>query len=207
MSKKGFLIFSLILTIITIVYLFLDYFGHIRFWKLCNKGVESFMDKYKSTPKTKDRTVVSFSGENSKNIKPFINSILDQSKRVHDIVLTTKYGKNYPSYLDSIVTYHKYSKDYDKDISTIICSLLREGDANTKIVILSPDMVYGEDFIEKLVKESDDSPESIIMTRDKKAMLIKPAYFNENCLTSVSIDQLLKDKKIKIIEYNDNKKY
>ena len=31
MSKKGFLFFSLILTIITIIYLLLDYTGHIRF--------------------------------------------------------------------------------------------------------------------------------------------------------------------------------
>ena len=74
-------------------------------------------------------------------------------------------------------------------------------------MILSPDMVYGEDFIEKLVKESNDNPEFIIMTKDKKAMLIKPDYFKEECLKASSLMDLLKDKKIKIIEYNDNKKY
>lgn len=176
MSKKPFLYLSLILTIVSMVFLLLSYLGFIRYIRMHTDSKEKYLDNYKNLPKAdkKDKVVVCFALDEKKDIKPFINSILDQTTRVDDIVLTTRDRDRYPE-LEKIVSYHTYKKDYG-DNANLICSILREPESSTKIILVEPNIVYGQDFIEHMVGVSDTNKDSII--KHKNAMLIKPAFFD-----------------------------
>jgi hypothetical protein len=182
MQKKTFLIVSLIFSVLFLLYTTLEYYGVKRRIFLHLSEPYSYLERYKTLNKgSKDKVIIAFSlkGENKdKPLKPFINSILDQTIRVDDIVLNMPYkdsGK-VPEYLKNIVSIGNYSKDYQGD-DTLICSVLREPEKNTKIIILNPGIIYDVDFIEELVSESDKNPDSII--KKNGATLVKPSFFDE----------------------------
>lgn len=184
MSKKVIQIISLILSVIGLIYLILSYYGIIRYFKLHFISTDIYTENFKNLPKaSKNRVTVCFSADDKqlKNIKPFINSILDQTVRVDDIALTIPYRDmdKIPKNLKDIISPYGYSKDYD-NAGNFICSILRETEAETKIIIVEPDKVYGEDFIENLVEESEKNPNKILYVgKEKVGILLKPKFFND----------------------------
>lgn len=186
MQKKTFLIVSLIFSVLFLLYTTLEYYGVKRRISLHLSEPYSYLERYKTLNKgSKDKVIIAFSlkGEDIKdkggyNIKPFVNSILDQTIRVDDIIVNVPYkdsGK-VPEYLKNIVSIGNYSKDYQGD-DALICSVLREPEKNTKIIVLNPGNVYDVDFIEELVSESDKNPENIV--KKNGATLVKPSFFDE----------------------------
>jgi hypothetical protein len=144
---------------------------------------EHYVNKYKNLPKKPDRVVVCFSVDDKKDIKPFIKSILDQTIQIDDIGLTIPEEQNedsLPSVIKKILSLYKHSKDYD-DANTLVCSVLRETEGDTKIIILEPNMVYGEDFIQTLIEESEKNPDNVIHvnSENSKQMLVKPRFFTD----------------------------
>jgi hypothetical protein len=87
-----------------------------------------------------------------------------------------------PNNLKKILTTHHYEKDYD-DAVDLIYSVLREPESNTKIILVEPNMIYGKDFIESMIEDSDKNPEKIIYadkSKNKKyGILLKPKFFDE----------------------------
>ena len=210
--KRAFQIFSLILSIIGVIYLCLSYYGYLRYFTLHIKNTESYIENYTKLEKSKGRVVVAFNAndKNIKRIKPSVNSILDQGIRVSDIGLTLPY-KLYPNIDENfkkVLSLYGYSKDY-KDSQNLVCSILREPESETKIILLDPEIVYGEDFIETIISASEKYPDKIIYS--KYAILIKPKFFDEmvscpkNELTCKEwIEKCGKNKGVEIIEYSEN---
>ena len=130
MSKKVLQLFSLILSILALIFMIMSHYGIIRQYYLRHKPTEYYVDKYKSLPKAdKDRVVVSFPYKN--DIKVFLNSILDQTVRVDDIGTTTKNKDLKLSGAEKkVVNVYTYDKDYndtlkkfmeEKGISVWVC--------------------------------------------------------------------------------------
>lgn len=187
MNKKTFQILSLIISIISLIYLVLSYYGLIRYFQLHFVNIENYIEKYKNLSKTQsNRVIVAFAAEADqlKNLKPFLNSILDQTVKIDDIavIIPNKDRDKIPKEFKKILSVIGCDKDYD-DAHNIICPVLREPDSHTKIIVVEPNMVYGKDFVESMVESSDKSPDKIIFGDSSKnikyGILIKPKFFDE----------------------------
>jgi hypothetical protein len=179
MSKKLWQIFSLILSVLGLIYLCLSYYGIVRYVKLHYTDTETYISKYKTKPKIgKERIVIAFAGT-EKNMKPFINSLLDQTTRVDDIGIYLNKDIPLSDTLKKVLSVYRCDKDYD-DAGNLICSILREPDANTKIIIVEPNKIYGEDFIQNIIEQSDKNGDKIIkVNKNENQLLIKPKFFTE----------------------------
>lgn len=188
MKKKTMLVISLVLSILSLLYFIAEYYGGTRYIKLHRNETDSYLDNYKNISKaSKHRVVLCFSSslQGLTRIDPFLNSILDQTVRVDEIMLVISYSEinHIPEKYKKIVSIHGFKKDYDTNAS-LICSILTEPDADTKIILVDPDIVYPSDFIETMVAESDKHPDKIIYGSDSKKLkygiLIKPQFFDDN---------------------------
>ena len=184
MSKKAMQIIALILSILGLIYLVCAYYGIIRYIKLHLTSTDSYAENYSKLPKASEhRVTICFAADENQlsKLKPFVNSILDQTVRVDDIALTIPYkdiGK-IPENMKKILATYGYVKDYD-NAGNLICSVLREPESNTKIIVVEPNMVYGQDFIQSMIEESENNPDKIIYADKKKSgILIKPKFFND----------------------------
>ncbi len=186
MSKRPFLILSLLISVLTLVYLIMERKGIIRDWYLHNSNTDTYLKKYNKLTKTdKDKVVVCFSSNPEKlhEIKPFLNSILDQSVKVDEIILNIPYKdmSKIPSSYKNILSVHGYSKDYE-DAANLVCSVLTEPEANTKIVLVDPGTLYKQDFIELMLEKSKEFPDKIVYGDKNKnthaGILLKPKFFD-----------------------------
>lgn len=200
-------IFFLLISIIALMYMFLSYYGIIRYGNMYRSPLENYSTNYTKLPiLDKQRVIVAFKlniePDSPKNltldkelnlIKPFLNSILDQSVRVNDIALilpseysemANKLPKKY-----SFISRYFTSVDYGES-SCLITSVLREKEADTKIILVSPSMIYGRDFIETMVEESNSHADCIVYGRYsdwRQGILVKPSFFTDtisNCNNS-----------------------
>lgn len=218
MKRRTIVIISLVSAFLTLIYTFFVYYGINRYFSLHLYSSESYIPSYQKIQKSNNRTVVSLSS-NSKNlnkIKPVINSLLDQTIKVDEIALTIPYGTELPSYLDDIVTKYGVGNNYG-DCVSIVPVVLREGDKNTNIIVMKDNIVYGKDFIEIMLEESEKTPNQIL--ESKHAYLIKPNFFDDSILGTggtsglnckdYSLDELLKRKSnvaIRKMNYFENYK-
>ena len=187
MSKRPFLILSLVVSILTLLYLILHRQGIIRKWQLQIYQPEDYLRKFAKIPKAdKTKVVVAFSISeklNLEQIKPFLNSLLDQTVKVDEIILNIPYKdmEIIPKRYKKILSVHGYSKDYE-NAANLICSVLTEPEANTKIVLVEPNTMYNDDFIEMMVAKSNEQPDKIVYgNKDKNikhGILLKPKFFD-----------------------------
>ena len=214
------LLLFLLPIIITFLYLFLysDSYCSRRFHKLKSNAVyteliANYAHLNKCTP---DKVVISFTTtpERIENIQPMLNSILDQTVKVDQIALNIPGDLNceIPKTCDDICNVYKAGKDYG--IGTkFVPTLLRELDCGTKIILVKDNRVYGEDFVETMLRESDKHPEKCIHTGPKlegsDGILIKPEFFKD-VIHQACDDKWLESNIVvskKNISYNKNKKY
>jgi len=204
MKKKTMLVISLILSVLSLVYFIVEYYGGTRYIKLHNYSSDIYLKDYTSSPKiSKNRVVVCFhtNSQGLKTLEPFLNSILDQSTRVDDIMLViddSEIDNVYEKY-KKIVSVHGFKKKYDNNAG-LIMSILTEPDANTKIILVDPEIIYPSDFVETMISESDKHPNNIIYgstTRSLKyGILVKPLFFDNKiskyqCGSSLSCSDCL----------------
>ena len=181
--EKKFIVLSLLVSIFFLLYMVADYNGIIRYFKLHFVNPEPYINSYKNLDKAsqKDKIVVAFSYPSNTQIKPFINSILDQTVRVDDIAVSIPY-KNMsrteiiPSNIKKVLSLYGTSVQYS---DSGVCHALREPEANTKIILLEPNVVYGQDFIEKMVDFSDKNPSKMIISKYEKAEFKSVDTLNE----------------------------
>lgn len=212
MDKKTILIWIFVTNFLTLIFLILQYFGLIRYFTLKCSSHELYVKNYSSLPKAKDeRIVVSLTTtvENIKKIKPVLMSLLDQTVKVDEICLNIPIHSNGSTgvfdipkeYTDMLVVY-KIGKDYG-ELNKIIPTLLREGDKDTNIIYINDLIVYGKDFIEKMVESSKKNPNKIIVSTN--ATLIKPDFIDKNLVSSCigPIEQYYVNNKEQL-DYNEN---
>ena len=170
----------IILTILSFIYILLYYFGIIRYLTIPYSNTDKLITSYKNLDKASstNKVIISFATNEHKlhKLKPFINSILDQSVKVDQVfmnLLNAEY--KIPEYLKKIVNVN-FTKDYKK-ATNFICTMLLEDDADTIIILLNDDYVYGIDFIETIVEEYNKNKNSAIVCKDN-AILLKAQFLN-----------------------------
>tara|TARA_Y100000389_G_scaffold197324_1_gene231725 strand:- start:379 stop:927 length:549 start_codon:yes stop_codon:yes gene_type:complete len=145
-------------------------------------------------------------------IRPVINSILDQTIKVDQIALIMENKENkLPEYLTKIVNVFPTGREYGKG-NCIVPLLLKEKECDTIIIGLDNDVVYGKDFLEILLDESDKNQDCVIMDNNKYAILLKPEHYGCEILERdrEKYDEkwfLDNTKKHKILNYSENFKY
>lgn len=190
MKKKTIIIVSLISSVLSLLYVILNYFGLIRYCGLYLFTVESYSKKYNNLDKIGDyRTVISLTAtpEQMKNLTPTIKSLLDQTVKVDLISVTIPYGNEYklPSKLENSVSIFRCGID-KKSLNCLLPAITREGESTTKIITLGSDKIYGKDFIEVLLDKSNKKPDTIIYENNKdyidlmKGVVFSTNFFEEN---------------------------
>jgi hypothetical protein len=180
MEKRKIIILTIVSTLVSLVFILLSYYGIDRYLTLHVKSSENFIKEYSKLPKAaKNRVVISFSvtPDNINNLKPMINSILDQTVKVDQILLVvSNTNMKIPKYMSDVANMIPAGKDYGRG-TKLIPTLLREKDCDTTIIALDSNVVYGKDFIETMVEESEKNPDTLLIDRKGYAMLVKPLCF------------------------------
>lgn len=223
--KKALAAISIITSLISLLYLCLSYKGIIRYSELYLKSPKKYENDYKKLEyfdKNK-RVVVSLapSLKDLKNIESVIKSLLNQTVKVNLISITLPYGDKYKipvSIKDSVVVY-RTKTDYG-DLNAIIPVAIIEGEANTQLIVLGADTIYGENFIEEILEKSKENPDNIVYCNNKEnklcikqGILFPINIFSEdffNFTQNIDIDEwinnFLSDKIKHKMSYNFNYK-
>ena len=214
-SKKNMLIFAIVITVFSIIQILLSYFGIVRYFTIHAYGEESYMDNYSKLPAcVKDkRVVLSFSLDPSDmdNIKPMLNSLLDQTVKVDAIFATVKQGNEglVPEWVKKIAVILPTGKDYG-ECNNIVPILLREKEKDTIIITLQNDVVYGKDFVESMVDDSINHPKSSIRDTKGTALLTKPDLCSgvSDCCSKEYTKKLFMQKvdNLHTLDYTENYK-
>ena len=187
----------------------MSYYGLTRLYKIRTGQCESFAKGYLKLQKapTKRKIIVSIAGDNFEKLKPTIMSLFDQTFRPDQIIISIPPNSTMdldPFILENnLITVHKLSKDYGK-CCNIMSPLLREKDGDAIIILTYQNTIYGPDFIENMVEESEKNPNCIIYVSgynakifietgkkvDKNSdvievdngVLVKPKFISENIL-------------------------
>ena len=213
MKKKTIIIWTLVGTLLSLAMILLSYFGIIRYLILHVSGTENFIEGYSKLPEaTKGRIVVSFAAEpkDFNNLKPMLNSLLDQTVKVDQIgiVVPIAHVTDVPSDIRKIANVFPAGKDYGQG-TALIPILLKEKECDTIIIALENNVVYGKDFIEIMVDKSKEYPDTVLTDTKRKSLLLKPEYYGCEILES-SQDKydhewfLNQAKKAKVIDYSEN---
>ena len=178
------------------------------------KDTNVYLENYKNLDKAdkEKKVIISLSVDPNKidKIKPMINSILDQTVRVNQIVLNLPNDKDYkiPKDYENIFTIFRCGKDYG-ECNKFIPTLLREENSDTIILLLDEKYVFGQDYIETMIEEYKKDNCSIV---SKGGILIIPEFFDmdiydrdNKCLNDGWIKDCVKTQK-KNINNNDTYK-
>jgi hypothetical protein len=150
-----------------VLFIFLSYYGITRLYKIktgeCKEFAKGYL-KLQKAPTTR-KIVVSIAGDNFNKLKPTIMSLFDQTFRPDQIIISVPPNSTMdldPCIKDNnLITVHKLAKDYGK-CCNIMSPLLREKDGDAIIILASQNTVYGIDFIETMIEESEKNPNCII---------------------------------------------
>lgn len=218
MTKRNLIIFSIIVSIISAIYIVLCYFGITRCWMLKIQNPDTYIEKYSQLPNIKEKhIVISFTTipDNIDKIKPMINSILDQTVKVNQIALVTPYQYNgqkyiFPSYIKKVANNFPSGKDYGLG-TKLIPILLREKECDTIIIALNDNYMYGKDFIETMITAVQDNPDTVLIDSKHSTIVLRPEYVGCDVIDRDNevFDEkwfLSKAKKSKIIDYSENYK-
>lgn len=179
MGKKFWQIVSLIFSVVTLIYIIMVYYGLDRYLLLHVKSTEGYISKYSGIEKDQEKVVVVFDGNTCTNtaLKPFLNSLLDQTVRIDDICvcLSTESKKKFPSFVSV--------QECDKNCNPLSLVVLREMEGDTFLLVLKPDLVYGQDYIAQMLEKARKNPEKVI-TDGHGGLLLRQRFFSGNVVES-----------------------
>lgn len=182
MNKK--FLFLVIITLISLLYTVLDYLEITRYFKVKYYSNDRYLKNYRTINRVdeKDKIVILLDTNVNRinNIKPSLNSILDQTTKVDEIAVNILEGEN--SFINTdlhrIINVYNIGNGYEnKTCNLLIPTLLREKEANTIILILKDNVVYGKNFIYKMLKKAINNPNNIIVSNKNNATIIRPKFF------------------------------
>jgi len=161
-KKSTFVIIGIVVSILSILYIFLDYFGLLRFAGLHLFSNEKYKDIYSNLGRYKgDNRVyilINTKTERLSGMKPMINSILDQTVKTDGIIIYLEQplledsSFSPPSFIRENVILLPRGKEYGTGFcNCLVPTILNEKDSNAIIILVKDDVVYGKDFIEALL--------------------------------------------------------
>jgi hypothetical protein len=213
MKKKNMIIWTIVGTLLSLSMILLSYFGIVRYMIIHMSGTDKLTERYSQLPEaSKERVVVSFSAgpKDFDNLKPMLNSILDQTVKVDQIGIVVPLANitDVPDYVKKIANVFPAGKDYGEG-TALIPILLKEKECGTIIIALENNVVYGKDFIEIMIDKSEEYPDTVLTDTKRKSLLLKPEYYGCEILDSsqdkYDHDWFLKQaKKAKVVEYAEN---
>lgn len=217
MKKRTIIILLVLSSLVSLSITLLTYFGIVRYIQLRIQYPENFIKLYSNLPKStiSKRNIVTFSTTPDKinKITPMINSILDQTIRVDQIILVVPNKRDYniPTYLTKVVNILSILRSYGEG-TKLIPLLLREKDARTNIIALQDNIVYGKDFLEIMIDTAEKNIDTVLVDKNKTAILIKPSHYEHTIINrdkkTYNDDWFTKHaKKIKIVDYSENYKF
>ena len=162
MKKRTILVFLIISTIFSVIFILLNYFGINRLLMLHIYGSKSYRENYKKLPKVSDnKSVKIFIAANKNNIsrmEPTITSILDQTNRVEKIYLVVfDKSMKIPDFLSKVCNVVHSTCD----ANSIDCVVSKQKDSNIELILIRPDVVYGKDFVEKIIEEGEKTENNL----------------------------------------------
>lgn len=189
MKKSNILIFTVISTLFSLAFILLSYYGLTRYLSMYTSSTDKFVKQYSSLPKaSKDRVVISFTTtpDRVEKIKPMINSLLDQTMRVDQIILAVPYkyrNQKYeiPEYVTNVATVIPSGKDYGYG-TKIIPTLLREKESDTIIIALDDNKIYGKDMVETMIDNIDKHPDLVLTDKNSSVLVVKPKFFSSDVI-------------------------
>jgi len=216
MRKRTLIIITIISTILSLIIIFSSYFGITRYLSCHIKSPNKLIENYSKLPKasTNNRVVISFTCKEDKldKLKPFINSIMDQTVKVDLIAMITPLGNkkddyNIPKYIKDIAVIFPSGRDYGKG-TKLIPILLREKEKDTIIISLDENKIYGQDFIYSMIEESKKYPDSVLVDKKGSTILVRSDHFDCDVINreNDNLDNewfLKKAKSSKIVDYNE----
>jgi hypothetical protein len=215
MKRRTILIWTVVATVISIAFALTSYYGVDRYIALHVKGSGGLIEGYHKLPKAnkKQKTVITFSAlpEDFGKLRPMINSILDQTRRVDRITLVTPRsheGYDVPDFITKVANVQQAGKDYG-DGTKIIPTLLKEKECDTVIIALDSGWVYGKDFIETMVDSMKENDGKLLTDSKETAIVVRPDYFECDVIDRDRdrFDKqwfIDKAKKSQIVPYSEN---
>ena len=223
MKKKTIILTSLILTILSLIYVILNYFGLIRYTSIYTYPIEDYSKQYKNLDKIgTHKTVISLtSTTNLDNLTNVIKSLLDQTVKVDLISINIPNKQTYdlPKNLTSSVALIKCGED-NGVLNSLLPVLLKESENTTKIITLGTNTIYGKDFIETLLETLNNNNNKIVYSNNNsndldltKGVVFSTKFFKENIFNKPSkttqsnwINQYFKNFPKINIKYTENYK-
>lgn len=210
MNKKTVVIISLVLSVFSLFWVGLGLFGLDRYFTLhfgsCDDKLKNY-GKVQHADKEKNKVVVAFETDSAriKNSNPFLSSILDQTKRVDEIIMFIPYAdmKSIPENIKKVVNVFGYSENF-QDKTCLIYSLIKEHDANTKIIVLQGDTIYGKTFIESIVDESNKRPHTVILAKNATLVLndmFSPQDIDNRCNSISNMPKFIMDYRENYVKF------
>ncbi len=171
------------LIIIPLLLIFLWWLGVFRCCELKKKPLEQYIEKYKKLKKVDGagKVIISLTTTPSrikdKSMEIMLKSILDQTVRVNKIYLHIPENKDYeiPDEYNKIVKIMKCGRDYGV-CSKFVPMMLKEDNADTIVIILKDNLIYGKDYIEKVIKNFLKHPDKAIVS--KSGTVLKPNFID-----------------------------
>lgn len=194
-----------------LIILILSRYEVFRKLEISMRDTEYYLKKYKSLPKAdvKNRVVMCmYTDQPEKISETFLNSVLDQSVRVDEIILfmNSKDRKRLGDAEDaervekimSVFSQKKlYGTDGNKILNAIIPVLLTELNATTKIIVLKSCDILGKDDVANLIDASDDRENRVI--ESSCAYLIRPNLIEKNFANAKNLKEIFGKNSIKKI--------
>ena len=171
--NRRYIMWSMFWSLLSLIWILISYYGIDRYCKL---GFCDYSESYLKLPRvnSKGKVIISISTDECDfgKIKRMINSVLDQTVHVDQIILSVNENNliEIPSDLktSNIIIEHKLSSDYGK--CNALCSpLTREKDGDAKIIVLNDKQVYGPDLVNDLIQASEKNPDNVIYVKGYNA--------------------------------------
>lgn len=201
MRNNTFIILSIIFTIISLIYIILCYYGITRYISIITylSNIDTLAKDYHLMEKSnkKYRVVISMcvNDMNLDKIKPSLMSIIDQTVKVDEISINIPQkicggpdGNNIPEYLKKYSNTYNILTDYG-DCNIVIPTLIREKDKDTIIIFLTPDYIYGQNFISEFVDKYIETINKKLLS-DKNIGVLIYKNDNNNIISCPMITQL-----------------
>lgn len=197
---------SIIVTLISLIYIVLSYFGIFRYIYCLLSSPSKYVHNYMSMDKgSENRVIISMyaTQDDLEHIQPVINSLLSQSVRVDEIALNVNTDCKVPKSISDYINIHKCNH---KCIDNIRPTLIREKDENTIIIPIKLGVVYGENMIGDMLDSFHG--DNIVISGDNNVKLIQTKFFNTDFIDDCgqSIAEYIQSKSIPVtqVKLKDN---
>jgi hypothetical protein len=190
MEKKTIIIISLLSAIFSLIYVVLSYYGLTRYIGIYLFSTERYVKNYKKLDKIGNyKTVISLTATPNQmsKLSYVIKSLLDQTVRVDfiSLIIPDEIDYNIPKDMDKSILVLRCGQDHGI-LNCLVPSILKETESTTRIITLGAGTIYGKDFIETLMEESEKYTDKIIYANDKdvidlnKGVVFSTAFFKSD---------------------------